>query len=159
MELTARIKKGDNRYIASCPELDVISQGHTIEEALKNLKEAVDLYVNEVEFSNDIKTEEVFVTQFHIKEIKGNKKISVEKEKIEILYELTLKLWEGEGRRTNNIDEKLKNTVNFVSIVLAVFVAYGLTLLKDIKFEWSCCYLCIFGIFLYKSIVSFWILL
>ena len=32
-------------YVATCPELDIASQGHTLEEALANLREAVQLYV------------------------------------------------------------------------------------------------------------------
>ena len=32
-------------YVATCPELDVASQGHTIEEATKNLHEAVQLFL------------------------------------------------------------------------------------------------------------------
>jgi predicted RNase H-like HicB family nuclease len=37
MEFTAVIKKGDKQYVAFCPELDVVSQGYTVEESLKNL--------------------------------------------------------------------------------------------------------------------------
>ena len=48
MELTAIIKKGEKQYVALCPEVDVVSQGYTIEEALKNLKEAVELYIEEM---------------------------------------------------------------------------------------------------------------
>lgn len=48
MKLTAIIKKGAKQYVALCPELDVVSQGYTKEEALKNLKEAVELYVEEI---------------------------------------------------------------------------------------------------------------
>ena len=47
MELTAIIRKGETQYVALCPEIDVVSQGYTIEEALKNLKEAAELYVEE----------------------------------------------------------------------------------------------------------------
>jgi len=47
MEFTAVIKKGDKQYAALCPELDVVSQGYTVEESLKNLKEAVGLYTEE----------------------------------------------------------------------------------------------------------------
>jgi predicted RNase H-like HicB family nuclease len=50
---TAIIKKGETQFVAICPELDVVSQGHTIEESLLNLKEAVELYVDEMGFSND----------------------------------------------------------------------------------------------------------
>ena len=46
--LTAIIKKGEKQYVALCPELDVVSQGFTVEEALKNLKEAVELYIEEM---------------------------------------------------------------------------------------------------------------
>ena len=42
---TAVITKEDNWYVAHCVELGVVSQGKTIEEAQKNLKEAVELYV------------------------------------------------------------------------------------------------------------------
>ena len=38
------ITKEDNWYVASSVETNVASQGHTIEEALKNLKEALELY-------------------------------------------------------------------------------------------------------------------
>ena len=48
MDLTAIIKKGEKQYVALCPELDVVSQGFTVEEALNNLKEAVELYVEEM---------------------------------------------------------------------------------------------------------------
>jgi len=48
MDLTAVIKKGEKQFVALCPELDVASQGYTIEEALKNLKEAVELYIEEM---------------------------------------------------------------------------------------------------------------
>lgn len=43
--LTAIITKDGNWYVAHCVELDVVSQGKTIEEAEKNLKEAVELYI------------------------------------------------------------------------------------------------------------------
>ena len=40
--------------MASCPELDIASQGETIEEALNNLKEAIELYLEneDVEYSS-----------------------------------------------------------------------------------------------------------
>ena len=41
--LTAIIKKGEKQYVALCPELDVVSQGYSVEEAIANLKEAVEL--------------------------------------------------------------------------------------------------------------------
>ena len=44
-KFSAIIEKENNWYIALCPELDVASQGKTIEEAINNLKEAVTLYL------------------------------------------------------------------------------------------------------------------
>jgi len=41
---TAIIKKGEKQFVALCPEIDVVSQGDTIREAISNLKEAVELY-------------------------------------------------------------------------------------------------------------------
>jgi predicted RNase H-like HicB family nuclease len=44
---TASIHKEDDLYVAICPEVGTASQGYTIEEALANLKEATDLYLQE----------------------------------------------------------------------------------------------------------------
>ena len=43
-KLTAIIQKEDDMFVALCPELDIASQGYTIEEAKKNLEEAVTLF-------------------------------------------------------------------------------------------------------------------
>ena len=42
---TAIIEREGNLYVALCPELDVASQGTSIENALENLKEAVALFI------------------------------------------------------------------------------------------------------------------
>jgi len=42
LQLTAVIEREDDGYVATCPELDVVSQGDTIEEARMNLLEAVE---------------------------------------------------------------------------------------------------------------------
>ncbi|OQX20101.1 MAG: hypothetical protein BWK75_05080 [Candidatus Altiarchaeales archaeon A3] len=47
MELSAIVKKGEKQYVALCPDLDVVSQGYTVEEALNNLKEACELYLED----------------------------------------------------------------------------------------------------------------
>ena len=47
VHLNAILTKEENMYIAKCPEVGTISQGHTIEEALENLKEATELYLEE----------------------------------------------------------------------------------------------------------------
>ncbi len=44
---TAVIHKEDDLYVADCPEVGTVSQGRTIEEAIANLKEATELYLEE----------------------------------------------------------------------------------------------------------------
>ncbi len=44
---TAIVHKEDDIYVAECPEVGTVSQGYTIEEALENLKEATELYLEE----------------------------------------------------------------------------------------------------------------
>lgn len=44
---TAVIHKEDDLYVAECPEAGTASQGYTIEEAIANLKEATELYLEE----------------------------------------------------------------------------------------------------------------
>ena len=45
--LTAVLHKEDDLYVAECPEVGTVSQGYTIEEAVANLKEATELYLEE----------------------------------------------------------------------------------------------------------------
>ena len=45
--LTAVIQKDEDMYVAKCPEVGTVSQGANIEEALENLKEATELYLEE----------------------------------------------------------------------------------------------------------------
>lgn len=44
---TAVIHKEENLYVAECPEVGTVSQGFTIEEAVDNLKEVTELYLEE----------------------------------------------------------------------------------------------------------------
>ncbi len=44
---TAILGMEDDMYIAKCAEVGTVSQGKTIEEAIKNLKEATELYLEE----------------------------------------------------------------------------------------------------------------
>lgn len=63
---TAIVEKEGNLYVALCPELDVASQGATVEEATANLKEAVELflqYADPEEVKRRLHTQ-VFVTRF-----------------------------------------------------------------------------------------------
>jgi predicted RNase H-like HicB family nuclease len=43
-QFTAIIEKEENQYVALCPELDIASQGDTVEKARSNLKEALELF-------------------------------------------------------------------------------------------------------------------
>ena len=43
--LTAIVHKEEDLYVAECPEVGTVSQGHTVEEAVANLKEATELYL------------------------------------------------------------------------------------------------------------------
>lgn len=63
---TAIVEKEGDLYVALCPELDVASQGKTVEEATSNLKEAVELFLETAdprEVQQRLHTE-VFVTRF-----------------------------------------------------------------------------------------------
>jgi predicted RNase H-like HicB family nuclease len=44
---SALIRKENDFYVADCPEVGTVSQGRTIEEALANLREATELYLQE----------------------------------------------------------------------------------------------------------------
>ncbi|MBI1803178.1 MAG: type II toxin-antitoxin system HicB family antitoxin [Ignavibacteriae bacterium] len=59
--LTAVLHKEDDMYVADCPEVGTVSQGYTIEEALANLKEATELYLEEFPIP---KIDKVLMTTF-----------------------------------------------------------------------------------------------
>lgn len=44
MRLTSAVTREGDWYVARCLEVEVTSQGRTLEEALANLKEALELY-------------------------------------------------------------------------------------------------------------------
>lgn len=44
---SAILHREDDLYVAECPEVGTVSQGSTIEEAVANLKEATELYLEE----------------------------------------------------------------------------------------------------------------
>jgi predicted RNase H-like HicB family nuclease len=44
LQLTAVIERESDGYVALCPEIDVASQGATVDEARANLREAVELF-------------------------------------------------------------------------------------------------------------------
>jgi predicted RNase H-like HicB family nuclease len=57
---TAVIHRDEDLFVAECSEVGTVSQGRTIEEALANLKEATELYLEE--FPLKEKPERSFVT-------------------------------------------------------------------------------------------------
>ena len=59
--LTAVLHKEDDMYVAECPEVGTFSQGASIEEALKNLREATELYLEEFPIP---KIDKVIMTTF-----------------------------------------------------------------------------------------------
>lgn len=66
--LTAVIRREGEGYVALCPELDIASQGDSVEAARDNLKEALELFfecASPAEIQ-DRQGEEVFVTQVEV---------------------------------------------------------------------------------------------
>ena len=53
--LSAVLNPDDSGYVAFCPELDIASQGESIDKALVNLKEAVEGFF-ETASSNEVET-------------------------------------------------------------------------------------------------------
>jgi predicted RNase H-like HicB family nuclease len=66
--VTAVIEREGNGYVSLCPELDVASQGDTIEEARTNLQEALGLFFETAspEEIADRFHREVYVTQLDV---------------------------------------------------------------------------------------------
>jgi len=66
--LTAIIEREDDGYVALCPELDIASEGTSVDEARNNLIEALTLFFETASDSEiqDRSHEEVFVTQIEV---------------------------------------------------------------------------------------------
>jgi len=67
-QLTAIIERENDGYVALCPDLDIASQGATIEQARNNLREALELFF-ETASPEEVKQrlhEEVYVTQLEV---------------------------------------------------------------------------------------------
>ncbi len=54
MQLTAALTREDEWYVARCLDVEVTSQGHTVEEALANLREALELYFEDAELPEEL---------------------------------------------------------------------------------------------------------
>lgn len=66
--LTAIIEREGDTYVALCPELDIASQGASIEESRRNLAEALQLFFEEASHSEvrDRLRAEVYVTTIEV---------------------------------------------------------------------------------------------
>jgi predicted RNase H-like HicB family nuclease len=65
---TAMIYREEGGYVALCPELDVASQGDSVEDAFANLREAVELFMETADPS-EIATrtrDQVYVTALEV---------------------------------------------------------------------------------------------
>jgi len=67
-QLTAIIEREGDGYVSLCPEVDIASQGDTIEAARKNLQEAVELFFETADRSEIERRQhsEVFVTRLEV---------------------------------------------------------------------------------------------
>ncbi len=67
-QLTAFIEREGDGFVSLCPELDIASQGNTIEEARENLREALELFFENAS-PQEIQSrlhEEVYVTRLEV---------------------------------------------------------------------------------------------
>ena len=67
-QLTAIIEREGDGYVALCPEVDVASQGDTVDEARRNLREALELFF-ETASPEEVKErvhDEVYVTHVEV---------------------------------------------------------------------------------------------
>ena len=66
--LTAIIEREGDGYVSLCPELDIASQGRTVEEARANLQEAIELFFETAD-AEEIQRRlhsEIFVTRLEV---------------------------------------------------------------------------------------------
>ena len=67
-KFTAIIERENDGYVSLCPELDIASQGDSVEEAKANLPEAIELFLetaDKSEIKNRLSTE-IYITQLKV---------------------------------------------------------------------------------------------
>ena len=67
-QLTCIIEREDNGYVSLCPQIDIASQGESVEEARKNLVEAIELFF-EMASQQEVLARvysEIYVTQIEV---------------------------------------------------------------------------------------------
>ena len=68
LRLTAIIEREDDGFVSQCPELDIASQGSSVEEARANLVEALSLFfetADRSEIERRVRSE-IFITQVEV---------------------------------------------------------------------------------------------
>jgi len=67
-KLTAIIEREGKGYVSLCPELDIASQGDTIEEARSNLQEALELFFETASKEEIVQRlrDEIYITQVEV---------------------------------------------------------------------------------------------
>lgn len=67
-QLTAIIERDDDAYVALCPELDIASQGESVEAARANLVEALELFFEAADVTEIAQRlhGEVFITRIDV---------------------------------------------------------------------------------------------
>ena len=67
-QFTAIIEREDDFYVALCPELDIASQGETVEQARTNLIEALELFFESAspQEINERLHSEIFITRLEV---------------------------------------------------------------------------------------------
>lgn len=67
-QMTAIIEREGSGYVSFCPELDIASQGDTVQEARENLREALELFF-ETASAEEIQQrlhDEIYITRLEI---------------------------------------------------------------------------------------------
>lgn len=67
-QLTAIIEREGDGYVSLCPELDIASQGDTVQDARENLREALELFFESAspsEIQQRLR-QEIYITQLEI---------------------------------------------------------------------------------------------
>lgn len=67
VEFSAVVWREEGIYVALCAELDVASQGKNVEESLVNLKEALELYLEDEDVEMPSRAEASIVTMVKVK--------------------------------------------------------------------------------------------
>ena len=62
MKLPAIVIKDESLYVALAPDVDIASQGSMIEEALKNLQEALELYLEDEDAIVPLTSKQTMIT-------------------------------------------------------------------------------------------------